>query len=718
MFARRIPHSFALILVAAAVAACSDEAVGPSAQRPLRILQQPPGTTASANLRALQRFSVALRIVGEPSLTRPTQFAVRVRAHLPTQRARISVVAPELELALGTLQAERPGAVTLTPVLQETRSFVSGGELELMGSVNITQPGYYNVIAYANGAGDPLGRNISARVQDVARAQLWVFVDENGWRVTPGFDETAFPDSVVRGSGPRLLPGQRPARRDDVAKCCNDGFQGWVKYTNQKGGGITSLDPIANAQVEVRFYTGANPGYPESYFDRFYPTDANGYFRMDCVTGYNIAAHVRLTGPHHTVRRDPDNTAPFSGSPVIQPFGVEDACSGSAVITVESEAGQVFTNMAGSIVGFGKYIGSMPTAHVYVVPSSVGSKYLGGGSSTILIDADAIVGEWGKFVAGHEYGHLYHREHLGVTSPGNCPSPHFLTGAHNLSCAYTEGIANFFGTYATQDSLHDNAATGMENRIETPHNESAFALVPPGKWCLNQVVVDQCPSLSIDGHINETAVGAFLYDIADGPSTANPSIGEDDDGQSLGGAFVANIIAACDVLQNGTWIKNNGADHLIYCFEARMGGYAAAGFFPTRSPHPTDFNTNGTLFHISWNKEIIKQIWQSNLYYHGVPGGGGGGGGFTATINGESNSKPGRNCLFTVSGNLPPDPTYEWRVNWGGVVETSSQFYYWTQSEGYVTISVTVRNGSDPNQIAEDDHQLQISWSGSECNAA
>lgn len=56
----------------------------------------------------------------------------------------------------------------------------------------------------------------------------------------------------------------------------------------------------------------------------------------------------------------------------------------------------------------------------------------------------AVWGSYGKFTAGHEYGHALHEKALGGNvAAGSCPREHRLSIQSNRRCAFSEGFADF-----------------------------------------------------------------------------------------------------------------------------------------------------------------------------------------------------------------------------------------------------------------------------------
>jgi hypothetical protein len=220
-------------------------------------------------------------------------------------------------------------------------------------------------------------------------------------------------------------------------------------------------------------------------------------------------------------------------------------------------------------------------------------------------DADHVWGPLGIFVAAHEYGHAVHERALGGNvAGGQCPSPHYIDGAHNLQCAYSEGFANFHAVATRRADLRNEGESDWA--IEQNFNY-------PG-WVYEH---GSPVSPSTDGSIIEGAVAAFLYDLVDAPdwpdSPFNTADG-DDDSVTFPGSYLADIIRTCNVLYS-SWTRADGIDHLIYCLEQQVDPAVTGSqmYFPTRSSDP--FNqTEAAAEPPGWSVAVIRALWTRNLY--------------------------------------------------------------------------------------------------------
>lgn len=212
----------------------------------------------------------------------------------------------------------------------------------------------------------------------------------------------------------------------------------------------------------------------------------------------------------------------------------------------------------------------------------------------------------------------------------------------------------------------------------------------------------------------ESAVGAFLYDLADGPndpdSRANTADGDESfDTAVYEASWIANTMQGCTL--DGI-SQLDGADQLVYCLERRTnpgGAFSESRRFSTawRSyssasfesiPPPTGFNA-----------DVVRKLWKFNMYgvLEDPPAGG------TATISGRTSVRPNATCLWDASTTLASPPyAYSWTVNGVPVGNNSSSLTHTAGSTSFI-IRVSVTNTR--NEVASDDHEVTVTSSTTAC---
>jgi hypothetical protein len=198
----------------------------------------------------------------------------------------------------------------------------------------------------------------------------------------------------------------------------------------------------------------------------------------------------------------------------------------------------------------------------------------------------------------HELGHAAHEKALnGNVAGGSCPSPHYLDGAYNLACAYSEGFGNF------------HAAAIRSSEIGYYYSYFQYNDGYPGHTYSGNTVT----GTSTDGSINESAVAAFLLDLTDSDS-------ETHDLTAYPGSYVSQVIRTCEVYRRiswiSTWVRATGVDHLTYCFENQVDPAVTGSsvYFTTRSPDPTGQRESAAEPFGSWNRWNIRTVWLRDLY--------------------------------------------------------------------------------------------------------
>lgn len=191
----------------------------------------------------------------------------------------------------------------------------------------------------------------------------------------------------------------------------------------------------------------------------------------------------------------------------------------------------------------------------------------------------------GVFVTLHEYGHGYHW--MAVEPPGDnaCEGDHFWQQDNTRPCAFVEGLADFLAMFTLGSRLvvsPHGGDYGLENNLD----EFGAPTNPP---------------TGEDGMRVESAVAAFLYDMADNgsePDASNNGTGsaESFDTQATSAGWILDIIQFCrlGLAGGGEVTQLDGPDQLVYCLEkspsARTEGltysnqwrqYSLIWFYPT-----------------------------------------------------------------------------------------------------------------------------------------
>lgn len=615
-------------------------------------------------------FDVALSVQALTRVGEAFTVSARARSLVEDRDLRLALFAPDLELGARStgevLQARRGvhPAATLDGVVAR------GGERTLSQQFVIAEPGVYRFGAVAFAPASSANRARDPEEQPLGVTELWVRVDSAGGSVHTSFDEVAFPAGVRPLPGPFRMRPQVSATEAGLISTAGAGcgpYTGTALYLNYDVVDTLQTPPVANAAIVGHRYPLFGGGGPV-----FFSTtaDAQGNFTIPGLEDHSFEGFVVLDGLSAQVG--------VAGIPHATPISLSAQCAGSGyhILTSNREA-RVWSSLLPTISrAFSEFQRIRPKIKVDIVnppsPTQAGNVYSPLRDS-IAIDTNSVWGQFGHFIVAHEYGHAFHWVALGgYPAFGSCGPGgiHYRSGAYSLQCALREGFANFFAAFVLQDSIVGE----WEDIFESAHLgpfQSGTGL-GPGYWCENKSEPGLCAAsaYTTDGARNETAVAGFLYDIADDAATNNGTPGVDDDAiQALGAKWIGDVIATCEVLEGGQWVRNNGIDHLTYCFERTLGGYQSAGYFPTRVTAAQDWRTTAAT-PSGWSARQIKSTWQMNLYVHGPlpppppPS-------YTATVAGFWQVEPGATCTWTVSTTVPNPVSYQWTID-GVAVGTNS----------------------------------------------
>jgi hypothetical protein len=601
----RASYWAALCGIVVVAGACEDTGLGPD--------EGGEGSTTLRPPAAVNRFDVQLRASGSFRPGDPVQITVTGRANLRTQDVQVRLVLPEVAAAreAGWNGLHLPVGEPLAPEISERSAMSRGQSLARTANVVIPRPGYYQVVASVLRAS---AQSVDERTpngeldQDVAHAELWLWISESGGKVTPRFDPSLFPAGTWAIPGP-LTPstesrpgatgeaaaGVRGARVPGGPRGSHTGSAGYVQshavYLNNDKG---TTAPIPNARAEYTIYTRAGATVR---IDRL-NTDATGNSYTTCYSdagGYGTYRYRVLL----------DNDRVGMESPVVIDLSGDFAADCGKVFTDQvpstqtygKERAHVFVGLDQGIRNADRFFAfSRPRILVRLDPALPYSTYDWNGSDMLMIDTqpdgvykDQIWGTYGAFVQMHEYGHAFHETVLGgVKRYYSCPEPHYMETITTLGCALAEGFPDYFAV-VTRGSAMGIMESDIERGVYSPGTTSEYNV-----------------AAGTNGGRIEGAVASFLYDITD---PAN----ETHDLTAYPGRYVADIIRTCQVYVSGVWQLNSGVDHLVYCFQGTIDSDASK-FGRTVA---TSFNYSATdpeAYSTRYGK--IRKSYRKNLFGH------------------------------------------------------------------------------------------------------
>lgn len=560
-------------------------------------------SSSSEEVPEVTRFELGLQAQGSLKPGKPVQITVKVYSALPTKQANLKLFLPAvaaLQNSQGSRQPVLPRGKPIPTQGSWSQGIGQGQSLQRQTTIRIKEPGYYQVIASAIAESDEALTEDGQRIRNSTTRDLWLWIDEDGGKVTEEFDRSLFPKNARKQPGPLTLKSELPkigiASQSSDANLQRNSSSGsttiYVNYVNQTSG---VLEPLMGARVRYTTYDGRGRQVRNSTEvigsdgTVTIPCYSDEYYGSGTYTGtIHVQDNYRLRIYHP--QTSSDRVGSFSGE-----FATD--CGQQIPVRAAYKMSHVFMTMSETIENsrsfFQEERGKMHTHLEWDVENSY---YCGpifdplepwcsdGGDDTIVImdtfgsddpgDTD-VGGLGGDFTVAHEYGHAVHEKALGGNE-GGCSEPHSVPEAISLQCAYSEGFADYHA-----------AAVGF-----------------PGYYYFESTYADE----SDDGSIIEGAVAAFLFDLTD---PAN----ESHDNVDYPGSYVADVIKTCEV--DGD--RADGIDHLIACFQREIPSYA--GYFETRDDPPSSFSESASE-PSGWNHTDIIKLWRENLYredYDGSP---------------------------------------------------------------------------------------------------
>jgi hypothetical protein len=547
--------------------------------------KEPPlsGTgTGTTDISSVQRFDVDLSVDGSLRPGTPIQLRLSARNTLEPTPATVRITLPEaalLQRARGKQKGKQPRVSvemneTLSSAVEVNQHMGSGQTVNRTKRVTIEEPGYYRVLATAHAPDAPITAKDGRWIDNLTSRVLWIYLSEEGGQITDRFNPDLLPDDARKQPGPLTMRDER--FRFTTSSSASSSGQSTAKLSGPIDLSLSYVQiqgnvvrPVEDAEVEVTLYQGQNDQAVNGYSR---DTDAQGRVTLSCPgNGYYAIARVYADNSVVNVNDT------YSQEMATYHFDDND-CGDMVSLNADSRVAHTYLQMSDAIDASRSFF-NHSRGEIQVVVGSRGSVYDPGEDRIYLEESDADGGEFNNFIISHEYGHALHEKGLQGNEGGNCPRPHFLSGAHNLTCAFSEGFANYHAVVTV-----DNYVRGrVEYNYYYPGRSTTSTSTP----------LD-------DGSIIEGAVAAFFYDLTD---PAN----ESHDNLNFPGSYVADIIETCEV--DGA--RADGIDQIITCLQKSTVNYN--DYFPNRSLTSSGW-TEGATEPSGWDRTDIRKLWYMNLY--------------------------------------------------------------------------------------------------------
>lgn len=589
---RRWPYAGTVVAVALAMAlaGCTDESspLGPPDPGPA------PRPESSQNdlgvTPVVPRVDVDFAVNGAFRPGVPITIVIAAQARRQADQVNLELVVHD-EPAAASTPGEKAGwrqAATFQGSLGR------GSEHRLTQRITFDQPGYYRVSARAISSGpSPELRMGDSLIINTSYETLYILVDENGGRLTNGFEESALQGRLplygsygpfvvnARKSGARhsMMPVDGPSRQTSTT------YTFYFEYDNQDTG---TKRPVPGANVKIDCLNTSFAVHGTQY-----PSiNSDGSFTFTCPYGY-FDGSIRLADIYSEVMGEGRANAGV---------GYFNEYSERRLVASNQYAAHVFVLLRTYVPivesRFGNRWRSPLPVLVSTTSTSFGPAYYPS-QDTVRTNYSRIFGEDGRFVTMHEYGHAYQYVGIERWASSSCPAPHYTHLPSSRSCAFVEGFATFLAVWVASNELSagDNTDHGIET--QTFYNNG-------------------------DGLLVEGSFAGFLYDLVDNSTqrdnSANSGVYEESwDTAAYGGSFIFEILQSCaPYTQSGTTYTYtyylDGADQVVYCMEGNVSAETFATTWSSNWRTQWDGITRTVTLPSGYSTTLVRTLWKRNLY--------------------------------------------------------------------------------------------------------
>lgn len=619
----------AITLALFGAVSCSDTITPPEQRLPdaAHFLEAANTETQLPQFDHTPRFEFEIQARGSLKPGHPIRLVLTGRANRATRDAEIRLTLPEVAAAedSGWDEVVTPVGEESRPHIRFRRGLEAGERFREETSLVIPEPGYYYVVATGVQHSDDADTD-GVLAQQMAAQALWLWISEDGGRITADFDTTVFSPDDRRERGPRT-PANRPARvrgRNSPLTCTVTGPDDPVLMSVCPGSGWTPPEPEPWATASFIFtYDNEDTGHAYAAVQAAYVT-----WKITSSSGTQISQGAAYTNASGAIPQI-DCKGPSSDRRIdvrlhtintlarVHYLGKEEAgsyvgiCGGGNEVRARKHMAHLFSNLQHTAEGHKQVFGSYPnriTAGLYDDGQTFYAYNVAGGELHIANVSHMVFREYGVMVAAHEHGHLWQDKVLWISPAQNglmrmftqvCPRQHLEENATTLACAWAEGFADWYAV-----AVREAAMPLYRERFE----DNYFHLT-----CRAGQRNGLDIKCSDDGSIVQGAIHAFLWDLYDPSHT-----GEDHDRLKIEAWRIAEAIKTCLVkpADHHSYIPYNGVDHLIFC----MGGQApyrmrigleVQTFFNTRPQSKWAERASGAQISAGY---YFNNLWMVNLY--------------------------------------------------------------------------------------------------------
>lgn len=431
-------------------------------------------------------------------------------------------------------------------------------------------------------------------IQNTATIERWLLITNSGGQVLETLADSTIPASMRSAPGPlrhtAKLGGQMekgngahlPKYGAQAAGLLSSFITYQILYYDSDS---SAFLPVETAYVAIRACTKDPQKFfcdPEDFEEAEVGfTDDDGYFSFACQGD-------EYEGDASTYT--PASVQVINGVVAIPNGSTSTDCGQSFQAVLPSSHAKVFINIMKARAGASDLFGASRSWIKVYLTSSGNKSFYDPTDDEITILTSHVWDAYGVFVAAHEYGHAYHADALyGNVASGTCPSPHHMDTESNLSCAYSEGFADYFSVSVRGDLQ----SFPYRDLIESNNNF-------PG--CVSRTNGACTGGTSTEGALIEGAFAAMLYDLSDSAVEPHDSI-------AAPGSYVRELIRTCEVYYS-SWRRANGPDEIIYCAENAI---APGGYLTPRGATPSAYSEAASE-EGGWSSSRVRSNWEFNLY--------------------------------------------------------------------------------------------------------
>jgi hypothetical protein len=578
---RRLGRAAVLAALAAFAAGCDIDSVGPGIDGPP---EEGPSRDDTGIAPATRRIGLDVRATGAFRPGAPIVVS-------STARGVKSARGVDWELIVLDEEGDNAEVRRVGRSVAQFRGDLSrGAQRQLTATLTFPRAGYYRVLSIARGEGpaNEVRTAGDSAIIDLSSETLYLYVDEQGGRITNGFDPAVespgrSPQFGAFGPFVSRQPAAQSAARVSASAARVYDTRTFVYYDEN----IRGNRAVNNGEITIECLD-----YSFNVI-RTYPTrtGTDGTFVINCETPYYNGI-ARLRNIYADVYgRDRQDVSAF--------FGEYDG-AGQIVSAPNHYAGHVFHLLTRYVPIAEQRFGHRRAAMtVYVADDTTYAINYNQTQDIIRQNRTRVFGEDGTFVTIHEYGHAFQWRAIEAPASYYC-SPtgeHRWTVAYTLSCGWVEGFASFFATWVAGDALRNTYYS--DHTVETQINPGTSTRY----WQYGS------------GVLIEPAVAGFFYDLVDG--TASPDgpaneTGTDDDAATYPADFLATVMRTCTLTSGTTTISAlDGIDQFIYCLEGNTTAYSL-GYANWRSYGSVNRGT--TTLPTGYSTTTVRAIWRRNLY--------------------------------------------------------------------------------------------------------